>query len=87
MLLTNFSVSNYRSITTAHRIQMSNMTVLVGRNSEGKSNILRALSLAMDVMKYCNFQILNKIILFDSLTNAFRYFLSYFESGITKYTA
>lgn len=31
---------------------MHNMTVLVGKNNEGKSNILRALSLAMDIMKY-----------------------------------
>lgn len=51
MKLINFSVSNYRSITTAHKIQMNNMTVLVGKNNEGKSNILRALSLAMDIMK------------------------------------
>lgn len=52
MRLIGFSVTNYRSITTAHKIQMSNMTVLVGKNNEGKSNILRALSLAMDVMRY-----------------------------------
>ncbi len=51
MTLTNFSVSNFRSITKAHKIQMSNMTVLIGKNNEGKSNILLALSLAMDVMK------------------------------------
>lgn len=30
---------------------MGNMTVLVGKNNEGKSNILRALALAMDLMK------------------------------------
>lgn len=52
MRLIRFSVTNYRSITTAHKIQMSNMTVLVGKNNEGKSNILRALSLAMDIMRY-----------------------------------
>jgi len=52
MRLICFSVTNYRSITTAHKIQMSNMTVLVGKNNEGKSNILRALSLAMDIMRY-----------------------------------
>lgn len=37
MRLIRFSVTNYRSITTAHKIQMSNMTVLVGKNNEGKS--------------------------------------------------
>lgn len=51
MKLINFSVRNFRSITTAPKIQMNNMTVLVGKNNEGKSNILRALSLAMDIMK------------------------------------
>jgi len=42
MRLIRFSVLNYRSITTAHKIEMSNLTVLVGKNNEGKSNILRA---------------------------------------------
>lgn len=51
MKLSSFSVINYRSITTARKIQTKNMTVLVGKNNEGKSNILRALTLAMDVMK------------------------------------
>lgn len=51
MKLVSFSVTNYRSITTAHKIQMSNMTVLVGKNNEGKSNILSALSLAMEIMQ------------------------------------
>lgn len=51
MRLIRFSVLNYRSITTAHKIEMSNLTVLVGKNNEGKSNILRALSLAMYIME------------------------------------
>lgn len=51
MRLASFSVINYRSITTARKIQTNNMTVLVGKNNEGKSNILRALTLAMDIMK------------------------------------
>lgn len=55
MRLADFSVNNYRSITTARKIKTNNMTVLVGKNNEGKSNILRALTLAMDIMKlYCN---------------------------------
>lgn len=55
MKLADFSVINYRSITTARKIQTNNMTVLVGKNNEGKSNILRALTLAMDIMKiYCS---------------------------------
>ena len=51
MKLSSFSFNNYRSITTAREIQTHNLTVLVGKNNEGKSNILRALSLAMDIMK------------------------------------
>lgn len=51
MKLSDFSVVNYRSITTARKIKNNNMTVLVGKNNEGKSNILRALTLAMDIMK------------------------------------
>ena len=54
MKLSDFSVVNYRSITTARKIHTNQMTVLVGKNNEGKSNILRALALAMDLMKiYC----------------------------------
>ena len=51
MKLSDFSVVNYRSITTARKIKTNNMTVLVGKNNEGKSNILRALTLAVDIMK------------------------------------
>ena len=47
MQLVNFSATNYRSITTAHRIAFSNVTVLIGKNNEGKSNLLRALEAAM----------------------------------------
>ena len=47
MKLVGFSVTNYRSVTTAHKIPMKNLTVLVGKNNEGKSNILSALSVAM----------------------------------------
>lgn len=47
MKLISFSITNYRSITTAHKIEMSNLTILVGKNNEGKSNILNALNTAM----------------------------------------
>lgn len=50
MKLITFSVKNYRSITTAHKISMNNYTVLVGKNNEGKSNILKALKLSMEVL-------------------------------------
>ena len=50
MDLVEFSVSNYRSITSAHKIKLGNYTVLVGKNNEGKSNLLNALDAAMNIM-------------------------------------
>jgi len=49
--LVNFSVTNFRSITTAHKIAISNTTVLIGKNNEGKSNILKALSITMNALQ------------------------------------
>lgn len=50
MKLENFSVENYRSITEARQISLTKSTVLIGPNNEGKSNILRALNLAMQTL-------------------------------------
>lgn len=52
MQLTYFTVSNYRSITAAYRIDLKNVTVLVGKNNEGKSNLIKALDLAMKILHY-----------------------------------
>lgn len=50
MQLVDFSVTNFRSITKAHKISLHNLTVLVGRNNEGKSNLLNGLNVAMQTM-------------------------------------
>lgn len=50
MRLVSFSVTNFRSITAAHRIPIGASTVLIGRNNEGKSNLLRALNIAMKAL-------------------------------------
>src|SRR5437899_9145689 len=50
MRLVSFSVQNYRSITKANRIEVGRSTVLVGPNNEGKSNVLRALVIAMKTL-------------------------------------
>lgn len=50
MKLKSFTVHKYRSITTAKRILVGRKTVIVGPNNEGKSNILRALITAMNVL-------------------------------------
>ena len=52
MKLVDFSVTNYRSITKAHKISLQDLTVLVGKNNEGKSNLLTALNIAMQAMIY-----------------------------------
>lgn len=53
MKLVSFSVKNYRSITTAtKKIPLSNYSLLIGANNEGKSNILHALNLAMTTLVY-----------------------------------
>lgn len=53
MKLTTFSVSNYRSITSAHKINISdNATVLIGKNNEGKSNLLKALQVSMELLQH-----------------------------------
>lgn len=51
MRLTNFSVTNFRSITAAHKIDISDTTVLIGKNNEGKSNLLKALQVAMNLLQ------------------------------------
>jgi predicted ATPase len=50
MKLVSFSVTNYRSITTAYKLPIGQSTVLIGPNNEGKSNILRALVTALGVL-------------------------------------
>lgn len=51
MKLVSYSVKNFRSITTAHKVPISEATTtLIGPNNEGKSNILISLALAMDVL-------------------------------------
>jgi len=47
MNLVAFSVKNYRSIQSTPRLVLSELTVLVGPNNEGKSNLLSALVCAL----------------------------------------
>lgn len=51
MKLVNFSVTNFRSITAAHKVSLSETTVLIGKNNEGKSNILKGLNIAMSILQ------------------------------------
>lgn len=51
MKLTRVSVRKYRSIDTAADFNVGDFTVLVGPNNQGKSNLLRAAVLAMEVIE------------------------------------
>lgn len=50
MLLSSFHVKNFRSIVEAN-FPLSQVTVLLGKNNEGKSNILRAFTIAMRILE------------------------------------
>lgn len=54
MKLVAFSVRNYRSIQSTPRIALSELTVLVGPNNEGKSNLLSALVCALTLAQERN---------------------------------
>ena len=74
MKLISFSVSNYRSITRAHKIKLHDLTILVGKNNEGKSNIIKAISLSMNIIKkYSYFPHRRPIGYYKYLDNGFDY--------------
>lgn len=50
MKLIGFSAKNYRSISTAYKLPLTDYTVIVGPNNEGKSNILKGLGLALTLL-------------------------------------
>lgn len=50
MKLIGFSANNYRSISTAYKLPLTDYTVIVGPNNEGKSNILKGLGLALTLL-------------------------------------
>jgi putative ATP-dependent endonuclease of the OLD family len=51
MRLCSISVSRYRSILDATRIELGDFTVLVGKNNTGKSNFLRGLQIAFQALQ------------------------------------
>lgn len=51
MRIAAISVQKYRSIKRTPRINLSELTVLIGPNNEGKSNVLRALATSMQVVR------------------------------------
>lgn len=47
MKLASVTIKDFRSITDAYKIPIGDLTVLVGPNNEGKSNVLKAVVLAL----------------------------------------
>lgn len=52
MKLVTFSVTNFRSITQAYKIPFNDITILIGKNNEGKSNLLKALNVGMNILDF-----------------------------------
>lgn len=50
MRIESVTIKNYRSIVAAKRVRFGELTVFVGANNEGKSNILRALALGLQAV-------------------------------------
>jgi putative ATP-dependent endonuclease of the OLD family len=50
MRLQSITIRNYRSLRWTGRLPIDDFTVLVGPNNEGKSNILRALAISLQVL-------------------------------------
>lgn len=58
MQLSYISITNFRSITDAYKLDLSNLTVLLGKNNRGKTNIIKAINLGMEILK--NMELLHK---------------------------
>lgn len=50
MRITDVTVQNYRSITQQTKFDINDLTILVGPNNEGKTNLLRAVILGMEII-------------------------------------
>jgi hypothetical protein len=50
MRLESFTVKNFRSITNAYRLPLRDFAVRVGPNTSGKSNILKAIVMALGIL-------------------------------------
>ncbi|WP_237242219.1 ATP-dependent nuclease [Rothia nasimurium] len=51
MILKSFSVKNYRSIGSVTKANLGQYSVFVGPNNQGKTNLIKAIGLGMDILK------------------------------------
>lgn len=49
--LTHIKISNYRSIIKTEMLNLCNMTVVVGKNNQGKTNLVKAINLCFEVLE------------------------------------
>ncbi len=51
MKINTFSIKNYRSIVDKQEITLKDLSIIIGPNNEGKSNILNAITSALSILK------------------------------------
>lgn len=51
MRLSSFSISNFRSIGSSHKVRLHPRSTIIGPNNEGKSNVVRAMVTAVETLK------------------------------------
>lgn len=62
MKLVSFTAKNYRSIIKAYKLPLGNLSVLVGPNNEGKSNILNAIVTALGLISQSQLLVSGKMM-------------------------
>lgn len=62
MKLSFVSITNYRSITEAYKIDFNDQTILLGKNNEGKTNIIKAINVGMELLNNVSFLGRRKIV-------------------------
>ncbi|AMT70087.1 ATP-dependent nuclease [Mycobacteroides immunogenum] len=55
MKISGIAIQKYRSIKRSPRLDLGDLTVLIGPNNEGKSNVLRALAVSMRIIRTYGF--------------------------------
>jgi len=59
VIIKSFSLENYRSITKSEKLPFYDLSILIGPNNEGKSNILHALVLVLQTITSRDFALYN----------------------------
>lgn len=73
MKLVSTTISNFRSVTSAYKVALRDLTVLVGPNNEGKSNVLTAISIALSLLERGQYFLSGKVLRYRYLPNSNSY--------------